>query len=100
MYCSVLDQLSFFSKTDPGWGDLMRVNPLLEFSYEDVWGCILALEIPYCCLYDKGYTSIGLASNTFPNPALRIDGTDTYAPAHSLRDGSGERHGRSSDNSK
>lgn len=87
------DGLSFFTKTDPGWGDFMRINPLLEWTYEDVWGCMLALEIPYCCLYDKGYTSLGLTTNTFPNPALRLDGTDTYAPAHSLK-GSGERHGR------
>jgi len=88
------DRLSFFTMTDPGWGDLMRVNPLLEWSYEDVWGCMLALGIPYCCLYDKGYTSLGLTTNTFPNPALRIDGSDTYAPAHTLRDGTGERYGR------
>ena len=73
----------------------MRINPLLEWSYEDVWGCVLALQIPYCSLYDKGYTSLGLTTNTRPNPALLLtNGTGGYAPAHTLRDGVRERHGR------
>ena len=37
------------------------------------------LQIPYCSLYDMGYTSLGGTTDTFPNPILRIeDGDDEY----------------------
>ena len=84
-----------FSKTDAGWVDLMRVNPLLDWTYEDVWDTILALGTPYCCLYDRGYTSLGLSTNTAPNPALLLpNDKGEYAPAHTLRDSRDERSGR------
>lgn len=71
----------------------MRVNPILEWSYREVWGFLRGFDLPYCSLYEQGYTSLGKASNTRPNPALRrADGS--YRPAWELVDGNLERAGR------
>ena len=57
--------------TDRGWPAFTRISPLLDWSYSDVWRYIRALEVPYCALYDYGYTSIGEPSNTVPNQLLK-----------------------------
>lgn len=85
--------LKDFSPTDPGWPQIMRVNPILHWDYDDVWNFILALKVPYCELYDRGYTSIGAETDTLPNPELKQkDGS--YSPAFKLKDGTKERAGR------
>nr|WP_315529174.1 phosphoadenylyl-sulfate reductase [uncultured Achromobacter sp.] len=43
---------------DPTFG-LYKFNPLAEWSEEDVWAVIRALDIPYNPLHDQGYPSIG-----------------------------------------
>lgn len=86
--------LEHFSPSSPGWPPFMRVNPILEWNYNDVWSFLRGLDIPYCTLYDHGYTSIGSVENTAPNPALR-NNDGSYKPAWQLRDGSLERAGRS-----
>ena len=71
----------------------MRVNPILDWSYGDVWLFLRHFHLPYCSLYDDGYTSLGSKQNTHRNPALlRNDGT--YWPAYDLSDFSLERAGR------
>ena len=71
----------------------MRVNPILHWSYAQVWDFLRAFELPYCALYDEGYTSLGRKANTQRNPALRrSDGT--YSPAWALDDAQLERAGR------
>lgn len=84
---------------DPDWPQIMRVNPLLDWSYHDVWEFLRLLAVPYCSLYDEGYTSLGNVKNTKPNPALQIpnvsNGRKKYEPAFKLKDGSLERQGRS-----
>ena len=83
-----------FSPCDVGWPDHMRVNPILEWQYSDVWRFIRELSVPYCTLYDAGYTSLGNVHNTTPNPALLREDGVTYAPAHLLESGELERAGR------
>jgi len=38
---------------------LYKFNPLAEWSEEEVWSLIRALDIPYNTLHDQGYPSIG-----------------------------------------
>ena len=43
------------SDYDKGWPKFVRVNPILEFSFENVWDFFHDLKVPYCSLYDLGY---------------------------------------------
>jgi FAD synthetase len=87
-----------FSPTDGDWPSLMRVNPILEWEYKQVWTFLRGLTLPYPTLYDHGYTSLGNKRNTCPNPNLAISADDLentkFKPAYQLEDGSLERAGR------
>lgn len=64
--------------------------------------------VPYCLLYDQGYTSLGSTFNTLPNPELRIEteqgeqevevgdarARGRWKPAYMLKDATLERAGR------
>ncbi|KAL1196630.1 hypothetical protein V5N11_021527 [Cardamine amara subsp. amara] len=86
-----------FSPSSPGWPPFMRVNPILDWSYRDVWAFLLTCKVKYCSLYDKGYTSIGSIHDTVPNALLSVNDTSTkekFKPAYLLSDGRLERAGR------
>jgi thioredoxin-dependent adenylylsulfate APS reductase len=53
-------------EVDTGHGSIIKVNPLADWSHEQVWEYIRANQVPYNELYDKGYTSIGCAPCTRP----------------------------------
>lgn len=90
---------SAFTPSTDGWPAFMRVNPIIEWTYGHVWTFLRGFGLPYCELYDAGYTSLGSRSDTVPNPCLlRPDGA--YAPAYKLQDAGEERTGRGQKASK
>ncbi|KAK7956317.1 uncharacterized protein PG986_005539 [Apiospora aurea] len=95
--------LGFFDETDQDWPRFMRVHPVIDWHYREVWGFIRALDVPYCPLYDKGYTSLGGTDDTHPNPALRRSNEGSteeeknkngFRPAYELMEDDEERLGR------
>jgi phosphoadenosine phosphosulfate reductase len=51
---------------DQEHGGLIKVNPIANWSREQVWDYIVKNKVPYNELYDKGYASIGCAPCTRP----------------------------------
>jgi FAD synthetase len=89
--------LSPFTPTSISWPPCMRICPVLTWSYANVWMFLRGANLPVCDLYQQGYTSVGAAHNSSPNPTLRrlgTDGTPSYLPAWELTDGTLERLGR------
>ncbi|MCJ1311999.1 hypothetical protein MMC25_005673 [Agyrium rufum] len=110
--------LSPFDPTDGKWPPFMRIHPVLEWRYREIWAFLRELEVDYCALYDEGYTSLGGTDDTVRNPALRVrrgdvtgeDGgnggederearsrsrsEDVYRPAYELLEDEEERLGR------
>lgn len=46
--------------------DLIKVNPLVGWTSEEVWSYVRAKDVPYNRLHDRGYASIGCAPCTTP----------------------------------
>jgi FAD synthetase len=82
----------------------MRANPVLDWNYGHVWHFLRLFQLPYCSLYDQGYTSLGTTKDTLPCPALAVNtgaedigvsaGLPNFWPAYMLRDWEQERAGR------
>jgi phosphoadenosine phosphosulfate reductase len=57
------DQSAHRAKADVvGWDakfGLVKINPLLNWTYRDVWAFVVANKVPYNPLHDQGYPSIG-----------------------------------------
>eukprot|EP00210_Caulerpa_lentillifera_P001702 g1636.t1 len=82
-----------FCPTTGDWPPLMRINPIIDWSYQNVWTFLRRIQAPYCTLYDSGYTSIGGTKSTRPNSSLQRE-NGTFAPAYLLSDSRLERIGR------
>jgi len=39
--------------------DLIKINPLVRWTHDDVWGYLYANDVPYNALHERGYPSIG-----------------------------------------
>lgn len=100
-------KLTHFDRTDSGWPDFVRIHPVIDWHYAEIWTFIRHLGFEYCVLYDQGYTSLGGTTDTHPNPRLRIHpnsrddkpsqpaGSDQhYLPAYELTEDVEERLGR------
>jgi FAD synthetase len=94
-----------FSPSSHWMPPFMRVNPVLEWNYGHVWHFLRLFQLPYCRLYDEGYTSLGTTKDTMPCPALAVPRGSSenneeesnfpkYWPAYMLRDWEQERAGR------
>ncbi|KAI9727013.1 MAG: hypothetical protein M1834_008595 [Cirrosporium novae-zelandiae] len=102
------EKLTFFDETDHGWPRFMRIHPVIEWHYTEIWAFLRHLQIPYCSLYDLGYTSLGGTNDTHPNPALllpsgkpgegsnHVEHQPRYRPAYELIEDTEERLGRES----
>ena len=75
-----------FQPSSAGWPTFMRVNPLLRWAYHDVWRFLRGFNLPFCELYERGYTSLGNTHNTRPNPALVLP-SGAHLPADALPSG-------------
>ena len=51
---------------DEAHGNIVKVNPLADWSNEQVWSYVKKNNLPYNTLYDKGYPSIGCEPCTRP----------------------------------
>ncbi|MGH3042023.1 MAG: phosphoadenylyl-sulfate reductase [Gaiellaceae bacterium] len=51
---------------DHDHGAIVKLNPLAEWTEEEVWDYVRERDVPYHALYDRGYTSIGCAPCTRP----------------------------------
>ncbi len=47
-------------------GGIVKINPLADWSTEEIWDYIKRNDLPYNTLHDKGYPSIGCAPCTRP----------------------------------
>ncbi|KAF9874445.1 FAD synthetase [Colletotrichum karsti] len=90
------EKLTHFDPTDAGWPAFMRIHPVIDWHYAEIWAFIRHLEIPYCPLYDQGYTSLGGTQDTHPNPQLKKGNENGagFRPAYELTEDDEERLGR------
>ena len=49
---------------DAEHGGIVKVNPLADWSWDDVWSYVRRHDVPYNRLHDQGYPSIGCAPCT------------------------------------
>ena len=73
-------QLGHMEASSPGWPEFLRVFPIIDWDYELVWQFLKVFSLPYCSLYDAGYTSLGEKHNSQPNPSLRNE-DGSFKPA-------------------
>lgn len=90
------NKLSVFQVTDNNWPTYVRVYPILDMDYIEIWKYIKDNKLKYCKLYDQGYTSLGNKSKTFKNDKLIYyeNGIAKYKPAYDLIDEIYERTNR------
>ena len=51
-------------EADTDHGELIKINPIADWTWDQVWSYIRAKKLPYNALHDRGYPSIGCAPCT------------------------------------
>lgn len=51
---------------DHDHGGIVKLNPLADWTHDDVWAYAKKFDVPYHSLYDQGFTSIGCIPCTRP----------------------------------
>jgi len=61
---------SDFSPSDSnnGWPEFMRVNPILNWRFNEIWDFLKSNTLAYPTPYDEGYTYLGEKMDTMKNP--------------------------------
>ncbi len=54
------------AEMDVHHGSMVKINPLADWTWDQVWSYIRAHDVPYNALHDLGYPSIGCAPCTRP----------------------------------
>ena len=44
---------------DQGFGGIEKINPIIEWTTQEVWNYVTEKQLPYNGLYDVGYAQIG-----------------------------------------
>lgn len=52
------------AEIDAGFGGIVKLNPIIEWTQDDVWEYIRAHDVPYNELHDRNFPSIGCAPCT------------------------------------
>ena len=58
----------------------MRVNPIINWSFRQIWNFLLKNSLPFNPLYHRGYTYLGNKNDSIPNPFLRIQDNENEEP--------------------
>lgn len=81
-----------------GWPKFLRIHPILNWTYQEIWQFLHFFKFDVCWLYKEGYTSLGLVHKTQKNPYLKIEDSSSdsekYLPAWHLLDDEKERESR------
>lgn len=72
----------------------MKVSPIFDWTFSEIWQFLREIKLPYCSLYDKGYTRIDEKFNTRKNPHLKNLLTNNYSEAYKLENDSDEHASR------
>ena len=54
------------------------INPIIDWTTAEVWEFIHEYDIPYCCLYDEGFTRLGCIGCPMGSPAQRMKEFERY----------------------
>jgi len=62
--------LDYMTKSSESWPDFVRVLPILDLGYRDIWNFLKEFDVPHCSLYHEGYTYLGDMSDSIKNPFI------------------------------
>ena len=97
--------LSLVTPSSEGWPAFLRINPLLDWAYSDVWRLLREGQqadstVQWCVLYERGYTSVGAKSKSSVTRALWDAEKGTWKGAWELAEDADERGGRDGEEAK